>query len=431
MGHVSESFTRLALAHPDVHFTLRHNQRVVYDLPPAQGWRERIGRFFGQELEQALIGVESSDGAVRLSGYVAHPSQSRSHPRMQYLFLNGRHIRDRALQHALQEAYRGLLLTGRYPICFLWFQMPPELVDVNVHPTKLEVRFQDGGRLYSQLLGTLRTKFLTTDLNTRLTTRPESESAQAHDPARTAQLRQELVDWAKGQMAQWSVEGDGELSEPSTATAVASPPRRPLEINVLDRPWPDAEGEMIPPAPAIQPVPESRAAGLVPAGMNPAARIEPRSTAALQVHNRYLIAETEEGMVVIDQHALHERILYEQLRTKVLAGSLESQSLLVPEPVDLAAAEVAAVLEHRGLLARLGVQIEPFGGDTILVRSYPAMLANIRPQEMLRGLVDQNRLGGQGAGATRPAGRASAYDLLQGGHQGGRPARRRGDCRAA
>jgi DNA mismatch repair protein MutL len=115
----------------------------------------------------------------------------------------------------------------------------------------------------------------------------------------------------------------------------------------------------------------------------------------LQVHNRYLIAETDEGMVVIDQHALHERILYEQLRTKVLAGALESQSLLVPEPVDLAAAEVAAVLEHRELLARLGVQIEPFGGDTILVRSYPAMLANIRPQEMLRGLVDQLVAGGK------------------------------------
>jgi DNA mismatch repair protein MutL len=138
---------------------------------------------------------------------------------------------------------------------------------------------------------------------------------------------------------------------------------------------------------AATPLPESRRAtsDLLP----------PRSPAALQVHNRYLIAETEEGMVVIDQHALHERILYEQLRAKVLAGALESQSLLVPEPVDLAAAELAAILEHRELLLRLGVQIEPFGGDTILVRSYPAMLSNIRPQEMLRGLADQLVSGGK------------------------------------
>ncbi len=109
-----------------------------------------------------MIWVESRDEQVELSGYVARPSQSRSHNKMQYLFLNGRAIRDRALQHALSEAYRGLILTGRYPITFLNIRMPADLVDVNVHPTKLEVRFQDGSRLYSQLLGTLRTKFLTT-----------------------------------------------------------------------------------------------------------------------------------------------------------------------------------------------------------------------------------------------------------------------------
>ncbi len=104
--------------------------------------------------------MESADDDIRLHGYVASPSHSRANNRMQYLFLNGRAIRDRALQHALSEAYRGLLLTGRYPIAFLQIEMPAELVDVNVHPTKLEVRFQEAGRLYSQLLGTLRTRFL-------------------------------------------------------------------------------------------------------------------------------------------------------------------------------------------------------------------------------------------------------------------------------
>ena len=103
---------------------------------------------------------------MRISGCAAHPSQSRSNNRMQYLFLNGRHIRDHALQHALAEAYRGLLMVGRYAIAFLSIEMPPDMVDVNVHPTKLEVRFRDGGRLYSQLLSTLRSKFLTTDLTT-------------------------------------------------------------------------------------------------------------------------------------------------------------------------------------------------------------------------------------------------------------------------
>jgi DNA mismatch repair protein MutL len=119
----------------------------------------------------------------------------------------------------------------------------------------------------------------------------------------------------------------------------------------------------------------------------PAASVRPFP--ALQIHNRYLITESAEGVLVIDQHALHERILYEQLREKVLAGALETQTLLVPEPVDLSAAEAALVLEHRELLAHLGVRVEPFGGDTVLVSSYPAMLAGASPAEVLRELVDQ------------------------------------------
>jgi DNA mismatch repair protein MutL len=115
----------------------------------------------------------------------------------------------------------------------------------------------------------------------------------------------------------------------------------------------------------------------------------------MQVHNRYLVTETEEGVMVIDQHALHERILYEQLKARVMSGAVESQSLLVPEPVDLSPAEAAAALEHRGLLAKLGMRIEPFGGDTLLVAGYPAMLANISPAEVLRGLVDRLLAGGR------------------------------------
>ena len=178
MGHSIEAVTRLALAHPQIHFTLAHNGRTVHDLPPVANARGRIAAFFGDELADDLIEVGSESDGVSLSGFVANPMHSRATGRMQYLFLNGRAIRDRALQHALGEAYRGLLLTGRQPICFLRLEMPADLVDVNVHPTKQEVRFQDSGRLYSLLLGTLRTKFLTTDLQARGAT-----------PAATADVR--------------------------------------------------------------------------------------------------------------------------------------------------------------------------------------------------------------------------------------------------
>ena len=155
-GHIVEAFTRLALANPQVHFVLTNNDKQLYDLPPSTRWADRISAFFGAEIADALIPINSDDGQIRVSGYVCDPSVSRGNNRMQYLFLNGRHIRDRALQHALGEAYRGLLMVGRHPVCFLRMDMPAELMDVNVHPTKLEVRFTDGGRVYSRLLQSLQ-----------------------------------------------------------------------------------------------------------------------------------------------------------------------------------------------------------------------------------------------------------------------------------
>lgn len=439
LGHASEALVRVALAYPAIHCTLRHQDRTVFDLPASGQYLERIARVFGQALAENLFWVESADGAVRLSGYVAHPSHSRSHNRMQYLFLNGRFIRDRSLQHALGEAYRGLLMTGRYPIAFLFLEMPPELVDVNVHPTKLEVRFQDSGRLYSQLLGTLRSKFLSTDLTTRLqapdpaTAWPAEgrcDPASALDQPATSDFERRLVEWAKGKIAAWgpsAAPGAGEAgalsaapgsvaespTESLGACSVGGPTSRSsgaeLELVELDRNWASVgrpEDEEI--EPGESPVPQSALPGATfsamgaataghPAGLGapdsvdktapPEAAQDPSAPKALQVHNRYLVAEVDEGVMVIDQHALHERILYEQLRERVLDGPMESQALLVPEPVDLSPAEAAAALEHRELLARLGLRVEPFGGNTVLLSAYPAMLANLNPSELLHEAI--------------------------------------------
>jgi DNA mismatch repair protein MutL len=369
MGHVAEAFTRIALANPHVSFTLRSNHRELYDLPATDDWRMRIATLFGDDLAADLIDVTSSDEGIYLTGHVASPSHSRGNPRMQFLFLNGRAIRDRSLQHALGEAYRGLLLTGRYPIAFLRIEMPCEMVDVNVHPTKLEVRFQESGRLYSQLLGTLRTKFLTTDLTARL--QPvASEAAAAIDPAHAEVLRRELVDWAKGQLtAQGGAVSDS--AGAATQTRFDAPietHRAPLELSVLSRRWQGPSVDDDEDVDEAFDAEELAAREQFSASMTPG----PAPT-ALQLHNRYLVAESDDGMIVIDQHALHERILYEQLREKVLGGAVESQALLVPEPVDLSPAERAAVLES----------------------SYPAMLANLRPADVLRDVVDRLLAGGK------------------------------------
>ncbi|MGA2797361.1 MAG: DNA mismatch repair endonuclease MutL [Thermoguttaceae bacterium] len=405
-GHVAEAFTRIALATPQVHFTLRHNDKQMFELAAVDGPLERIARFFGRDLADALIWVEGIDGEIKLSGYVAHPSLSRSHNRMQYFFLNGRYIRDRSLQHALGEAYRGLLLTGRYPIAFFTLHMPPDLVDVNVHPTKLEVRFQDSGRLYSQLLSTLRSKFLTTDLNTRAQsmernalTEPVAPGGEdpsgGHDAARAQQqMRQELVDWAKGKVADWDSKTPAEPVAPGGE-------RKPLGLYSLDPAH--LAGESHTP---IGTAGQASSGTHSLAGQAEHQQEVGRGTyvpisekhpamSALQIHNRYLVTESDEGVMVIDQHALHERILYEQLRHRLNANAMETQNLLVPEPVDLSAAEACAALENRDLLAELGMKIEPFGGDTVLLVGYPAMLANINPVELLRELLDRLASGGR------------------------------------
>ncbi len=401
MGHISEAVTRIALAWPQIHFTLKHNERTTLDLPPVAQWRERIAGLFGGEIAQGLIAIGSLDNGVRLEGFVAEPNLSRGNNRLQYLLLNGRFIRDRSLQHALGEAYRGLLLHGRYPIAFMRLELPADAVDVNVHPTKLEVRFQDSGRLYSQLLGTIRKKFLASDLTSRvqvaagafaggsMATSLDASGESALDAASASQHRQELVAWAQGQLA-------------SSGTALAeADPQSELELrydhasgggltlNRLEN-W---AGDQ---APTRNVSPPATTSIVHPAHTVSTAPVVTRTTSAaqaIQLHNRYLITETDDGMVVIDQHALHERILYEQLRDKVNAGAMETQRLLVPEPVTLTPAEAAAALDAHDALARIGIEVEPFGGDTVLVSAYPAMLANLGPAEMLRQVVDQLLVG--------------------------------------
>ncbi len=364
MGHITEAFTRIALAYCDVHFSIKHNDRLMHDLPVVDNWKDRLAHFFGRDLAQGLIWVESEIDDVVISGYVADPTFFRSHTRMQFLFLNGRHIRDRSLQHALGESYRGLLIHGRFPIAFLKMDMPAEMVDVNVHPTKLEVRFQDSRKMYSQVLSTIRNKFLATDLTARV-----RDTGQDEEQTVSSETNQQFDfkaapassdAWGIGDRSPQMPDSFRQALDPAniTSSTVSEQPTDPFPVSVES--------------------PES------PADFDSAGH----SSWGIQIQNRYIITEDERGMLVIDQHALHERILYEQIRKKVLAGELEIQRLLVPEPVTLAAAECAMVLEQQDQLRQLGLEVEAFGGDTVLVSSYPAMLRRVRIEELLRSVIE-------------------------------------------
>jgi DNA mismatch repair protein MutL len=354
MGHVCETFTRLALSHPTVHWVLRHNGKLVYEVPAAAGLAERIALFFGTELRDQLYEIEARQGSVRLRGYIADPAAERGNAKMQYLFVNGRWVRDRGLGHALQEGYRGLLMTGRYAVAFLFLDLPPEQVDVNVHPTKAEVRFRDGSAMYQLVFGAVRERLRAENLTPRLQVTPGIAAA----PAPT-----EPAIWATP--PEWGP--TARVAPPPPATNGDGPSAVPTELSSA--------------APALPPPPN--------VGNGPRPELPPPgSFKAIQLYDCYLVLETPEGMLVIDQHALHERILFEQLRTRIRAGQLEVQRLLIPEPIDLPAEQAALVLEAADALRELGLEVSDFGGNTILLSSYPTLLGRKPPHQILRGVID-------------------------------------------
>jgi len=404
-GHVGEQFTRIALAHPRLHLVLRHNDRPVYELPPAQKLLDRITLFFGNDLAKHLIWVASEFEQVRLWGYVAHPSQTRATRKGQYLFLNGRWIQDRSLSHALGEAYRGLVMVGKNPVSFLFLEMPADMVDVNVHPTKSEVRFRESQKLYRQLLSTIRTQFLGMNLNSELHVRsgamapaPTLQPFQSRiDPVRQTELQQELVTWVKEQSREWGAPGYEpsypEPIEPAEPNEIAAPRERTWTGPPQEETWPREPGELDSGDWRIGRFDESHAAAAAPAAVNGAGAaggaLGLADVRAMQIHDAYLVVETEEGLTVVDQHALHERVLYEQLKKRVLSGTVESQRLLVPQPVEVSAAEAALLAEHAPVLAEFGLCLEEFGTGTVLVTSYPVMLSRSDPAQMVRDAAEK------------------------------------------
>ncbi len=386
MGHITEQFTRIALANSRLHLSLRHNRKVIYDLPATEKMIDRLELFYGAELAEKLIWVESEQEGVRLWGYVAHPSQNKSTAKGQYLFLNGRWIQDRSLNHALREAYRGLLMVGRYPITFLFMEVPAESVDVNVHPTKSEVRFRDSQILYRQLLSTLRKKFLSVDLDGRLNVAGDGprEEAPAPTPEVRAEAQRDLVAWAGEQVAAWKpTESEGTWELPPRSIPLSAADIEERESGASETPAADF------PAGAMQ-TRQDAAHNDFHAGERPR---------AMQVHDCYLVVETEEGIAVIDQHALHERIMYEHLRGRVLADDVESQRLLLPETIELSAGEAGLLLENAELLGQFGLGIEGFGGGTVLLTRYPVMLSRANLRQLILDVVDQ--LSGSGEKPTR------------------------------
>jgi len=344
LGHVMDMVARITLPHDQVHFIVSNDGKTVLNAPPAPSRRERVAVFAGAELAAALLPVAGGEGPLSVEGFIAPPAHSRASTAMQFLFLNRRYVRDRALSGAIRQAYQGLLPHGRYPALFLFLQIDPREVDFNVHPTKIEVRFRQGRRVFADVLGAMRAALAAADLAPTL--RSLGEGGRPSEPVPTS----------------W----DDVRTSPSVT-------RHESRVTGLPFAEPPEHLEEARTRPRSVPVPSDPFAA---AGTPPP---------FFQIHNTYIVEETPSGFRVTDQHALHERVLYEELLERSARAGVESQRLLMPEVVQLSAPEAARASEALGPLRAFGLEAEEFGENTLAIHAVPRL---VRDQDVVQLVHD-------------------------------------------
>jgi DNA mismatch repair protein MutL len=349
---ILDTIKRLAMARPDIGFHLTMDGRTALDLPAAgdllDGRLPRLAKIMGREFGDNAAKVDAAREGVLLSGYAGLPTYNRANAQMQYLFVNGRPVRDKLLVGAVRGAYADFLARDRHPALALFVDCDPAFVDVNVHPAKTEVRFRDAGLVRGLIVGALKS----------------------------------------------ALAGAGHRASTTVAEAA---------LSAFQRQAPD-----FPPSgysrPGFAPPPFAvrEASSLFAQGAPMSARVEeaaalessngaslPLGVARAQMHETYVVAQTAEGIVIVDQHAAHERLVYERMKKALANGGVQRQPLLIPEVVDLDPAEVTRVASRAAELAELGLVIEAFGPDAVVVREVPAMLGKLDVKGLVRDLADE------------------------------------------
>ena len=358
---ISDEIKRQAMAHEDVAFTLTLDGRPVLRLeaehPGDDGRLARLGAILGEAFGQNALLIDQTREDMRLSGYAGLPTYSRGNAAHQYLFVNGRPVRDRLLQGALRGAYADFLARDRHPAAVLYIDLAPTQVDVNVHPAKAEVRFRDPTLARGLIVGGLKHAL-----------------AGAGHRASTTVADQALSAFQGGANGGWrpspSAYQPGAWTSPFTAPAPAPviPGLAELSARVEPGPAPVWNGPVADAAPDLID--------------------RPLGAARAQLHGTYIVAQTRDGMVVVDQHAAHERLVYERMKAQMAEGSVARQALLVPAVVQLDPAEADRVASVADDLAELGLILEPFGAGAILVRETPALLGDTDVEGLIRDIAD-------------------------------------------
>ncbi len=372
-GHIARLIERLALSRPDVSFRLRSGERVLLDAPvPARepAGEERLGQVLGHELLGGLIPVDHASGPVQLTGWIALPTASRAQPDQQFWFVNGRCVRDKLLASAVRLGYRDVLYHGRHAAYVLHLSLDPQLVDVNAHPAKLEVRFRDGHQIHEFIFRAIERALTGTRPQAGATPAASAQPVLAQAPSRGAAQDR---GWAGGG-------GSGAL-----------PWQVPL-AEVSRDPWRMAQSlhEAAPAAMvAAREIGESSASLTERTGEETAAAgYPPLGVPLAQLHGIYILAQSQEGLVLVDMHAAHERVLYEKLKADRGAGPAASQLLLEPLVVALKPHELDAVLEDREPWERAGFEIDAVGPTSLALRRIPALLVRERITDIVKSVVE-------------------------------------------
>ncbi|MBK9130865.1 MAG: DNA mismatch repair endonuclease MutL [Gammaproteobacteria bacterium] len=354
-GHIEEVFRRIAMSRFDVAFRLTHNKRTVYTLRPDAGdGAARVAELCGGEFIEHSLAIAGEAGRLRLRGWIGLPTHSRGQADLQYFYVNGRVIRDRLVSHAVRQAYRDVLYQGRHPTYVLFLDMPPEEVDVNVHPTKHEVRFRESRLIYDFLFHTLHRAL-----------------AQDRPGAREEEL-------ASGP------ESGGAARPPSAVSAYpfTSRDRQPAFPFRAAESMPQNFYAVLDAAVAeavAAPVANAEAAGVPSAGF--------LGRALAQIHGVYILAENADGLVLVDMHAAHERIVYERMKATHHQGGVRTQPLLVPLTIRLAAREAALVGDHQELFAELGLEVRRIAPEAVVVRAIPSLLCEADVEKLVRDII--------------------------------------------
>jgi DNA mismatch repair protein MutL len=350
---VADAVRRLALAHPDVRFTLSGADRLPVDYQPHGGegaLRRRLADVIGEDFVEGAMRLEAEREGVRLTGLAGLPTFNRANSLQQFMFVNGRPLRDPLLSGALRAAYADVLARDRFAVVALYLTLGPSEFDVNVHPAKLEVRFRDPGLVRGLIIGSIRDALASEGFRAA-----SSVAAATVGALRPEGFRPPAGSGGSGWQG-WAAPAAGFAEEGQAAFAV------------VDRPSADARADAF--------------------DGGGAALSRPLGAARAQVHDNYIVAQTDDGLVIVDQHAAHERIVYERLKAGIAGQKVPRQILLIPEVVELSRDDVERLAVRSAELAEVGLVLEPFGPGAVAVTETPAMLGEVDAASLVRDIAD-------------------------------------------